>query len=114
MDKNDNLTKSFYKINDVSDMLDVSPSTLRYWEREFPECAPTRSSTNIRYYTPENIEKLRLIHYLLKTKGMKIEAARRQLQANKANISRRLDIIDKLTEVRDELSEMLAALTKRR
>lgn len=110
----EDLTKSFYKITDVAEMLDVSQSTLRYWEHEFPECAPTRSSTNIRYYTPENIEKLRLIHYLLKTKGLKIEAARRQLQTNKANIARRLEIIDKLTDVRTELSEMLAALTKRR
>lgn len=110
----DDLTKLFYKINDVAEILDVSPSTLRYWEREFPDCAPTRSSTNIRYYTPENIEKLKMIHYLLKTKGMKIEAAKRQLEGNKANIARRLDIIDKLTEVRSELSEMLSALTKRR
>ncbi len=95
-------------------MLDVSQSTLRYWEREFPECAPTRSATNIRYYTPENIEKLRLVHYLLKTKGMKIEAAKRQLKANRENIARRLEIIDKLTTVRGELQEMLAALTKRK
>ncbi|MBD5284558.1 MAG: MerR family transcriptional regulator [Bacteroides sp.] len=110
----DDLTKSFYKITDVAEMLDVSQSTLRYWEREFPDCAPTRSATNIRYYTPENIEKLRMIHYLLKTKGMKIEAAKRQLQGNKENVSRRLEIIDKLTTVRNELEEMLSALTKRR
>ncbi|MBD5228290.1 MAG: MerR family transcriptional regulator [Bacteroidales bacterium] len=110
----DDLTKSFYKITDVAEMLDVSQSTLRYWEREFPDCAPTRSATNIRYYTPENIEKLRMIHYLLKTKGMKIEAAKRQLQGNKENVSRRLEIIDKLTNVRNELEEMLSALTKRR
>ena len=110
----DELTKSFYKITDVAEMLEVSQSTLRYWEREFPDCAPTRSATNIRYYTPENIEKLRMIHYLLKTKGMKIEAAKRQLQGNKENVSRRLEIIDKLTTVRNELEEMLSALTKRR
>ncbi len=110
----EDLTKKYYKITDVADMLDVPQSTLRYWEREFPEVAPTRSASNIRYYTPENIRQLRLIHYLLKIKGMKIEAAKRQLQVNKDNISRRLDIIEKLTDVRTELKEMLAALTKRR
>lgn len=110
----EDLTKKYYKINDVAEMLDVAQSTLRYWEHEFPECAPTRSQTNIRYYTPENIERLRLIHYLLKTKGMKIEAAKRQLAANKDNIARRLDIIERLTAVRSELEEMLGALTKRR
>lgn len=108
------LTKSYYKITDVAEMLGVSQSTLRYWEREFPECTPARSATKIRYYTPENIEKLRLVHYLLKTKGMKIEAAKRQLSTNKENIARRLDIIEKLTDVRDELFRMLSALNKRR
>lgn len=42
--------KKYYKIKDVSELLGVSASTLRYWEQEFPECRPRRSATNIRYY----------------------------------------------------------------
>ncbi|MDE7495282.1 MAG: MerR family transcriptional regulator, partial [Muribaculaceae bacterium] len=44
--------KLYYKIKDVAEMLDIPATTLRYWEKEFPECSPRRSSTNIRYYTP--------------------------------------------------------------
>lgn len=106
--------KKYYKIKDVADMLDIVPSTLRYWEQEFPECRPRRSATNQRYYTPENIECLRIIHYLLKVKGLRMDAAKEQLKLNRNNISKRMEIIETLTRTRDDLQEMLDALKKRR
>lgn len=106
--------KKYYKIKDVADMLDIVPSTLRYWEQEFPECRPRRSATNQRYYTPENIECLRIIHYLLKVKGLRMDAAKEQLKLNRSNISKRMEIIETLTRTRDDLQEMLDALKKRR
>lgn len=106
--------KKYYKIRDVSAMLDVPTSTLRYWETEFPECAPRRSAANQRYYTPENIRCLQIIHYMLKVKGLRMEAAKEQLKANRENISRNMEIIEKLTETRNELQQLLDALKKRR
>ena len=106
--------KQYYKIRDVSQLLDVPASTLRYWESEFPEIAPRRSRTNQRYYKPEDIRILRMIHYLVKVKGLRIDAAKEELQKNRNNVSRRLEIIDTLTQTRDELSEILSALTKRK
>ena len=111
---NEIFDKKYYKIRDVLIMLDVPASTLRYWESEFPECAPRRSSTNQRYYTPENIETFRVIHYLLKIKGLRMDAAKEQFRSNKANISKRMEIIDTLTRTRNELQDMLDALRKRR
>lgn len=108
------LDKKYYKIKDVSELIGVPASAIRYWEKEFPECAPRRSATNIRYYTPANIETLRLIKYLLKIKGLKIEAAKEQMRSNKDNISRRVDIIEKLTATRNQLEKLLNALNKRR
>lgn len=107
------MDKKYYKIRDVAEMLGIAPSAIRYWEQEFPECRPRRSATNQRYYTPENIECLRIIHYLLKVKGLRVDAAKEQLHNNRSNIERRMEIIDKLTTVRNELSEMLNALKKR-
>lgn len=114
MEEFDKLDKKYYKIKDVSELLGVPTSSLRYWEKEFPECAPRRSSTNIRYYTPQNIEMLRMINYLLKVKGLKIEAAREQMRTNRKNISKRVDIIESLTKTRNELKSLLSALTKRK
>lgn len=110
----DDFEKKYYKIKDVAEMLDVAPSTLRYWEREFPYCQPTRSPSNVRYYKPQDIETLRIIRYLVKEKGLRIEAAREQMRLNRHNISRRVEVIDRLTKIRGELKEMLAALNKRK
>lgn len=108
------LSKKYYKIRDAAEILNVSEATLRYWEREFPEVKPMRSTSNQRYYTPDDIEVLRIIYYLVKVRGLKIEAAKEQMRLNKTNITKRMDIITKLTDVRDELEEMLKALTKRK
>lgn len=105
--------KKFYKIRDVSELLDVPASTLRYWESEFPEIAPHRSKTNQRYYRPEDITILRMIHYLVKVKGLRIDAAKEEMRANRKNVSKRLEIIDVLTKTRDELQEILKGLNKR-
>lgn len=108
------MDKKYYKIKDVAEMLGIVPSTLRYWEQEFPECSPRRSASNQRYYTPENIECIRIIHYLLKVKGLRMEAAKEQLRTNRENISRNMEIVGILTRTREELQEMLSALKKRR
>lgn len=108
------LNKKFYKIGDVADFLGVAQATLRYWEGEFPMIAPQRTPSGQRLYTPEDVENLRIVHYLVKTKGLKLEAAKAQLRQNKRYISRKLKVIAELEEVRGELTTMLKALTKRR
>lgn len=108
------LSKKYYKIGDVAELLDVSQATLRYWESEFPEIEPRRSSSNRRYYTPEDIELLRTIYYLVKVKGLRVEAAKEQMRLNRKNISKRMEIIGELTDVRDELELILKSLEKRR
>lgn len=108
------LTKKYYKIKDVAEILGVGQPTLRYWESEFPEVKPLRSPSNIRYYTPEDVETLRIIYYLVKVRKLKIEAAKEQMRLNRKNITKRMDVIEKLQDVRDELEMMLKGLEKRK
>ena len=113
--ENNELSKVYYRIAEVSEFVGVPQSTLRYWEKEFPrEVKPMRNSGNIRYYTPEQVETLKLIKFLVHTRGMKGEAARKELRGNSKNVSRRVEIIEKLQEVRAELKNILGALEKRR
>ncbi|MDE6272382.1 MAG: MerR family transcriptional regulator [Muribaculaceae bacterium] len=108
-------TKQFYKIKDVAEFVGVPATTLRYWESQFREyVAPIRNAGKIRYYTPQTIETLRLIKYLLYDRGMKIEAAKDELRHNLKNVSRRMKILTKLNEARDELQLLLKSLEKRR
>ena len=108
------LEKKFYKIKDVADMIGVPQSTLRFWESEFPELSPMRSSKKIRYYTTDDIETVKIINYLVKTRGLRLEAAKKELSGNKKNVSKRLRIIDKLTDIRNEPQGIPGGLEKRR
>lgn len=106
--------KKYYKIKDVAEFIGVPESTIRYWEKEFTELSPMRAGRGIRYYSPVDIETLRIIHFLLKVKGLRIDAAKMQMQTNRKNISKKVKVIDELTDIRNELEAMLKTLAKRR
>ena len=85
---NDDLDKQYYKIKEVAEMLGLPQSTLRFWEKEFPTLIkPMRSAHQQRYYRAQDIEKLRMLQYLIKDKGLKIDAARTYLRSNPHNIA---------------------------
>ncbi len=108
--ENNDLTKKYYKIGEVAEMLHLPITTLRYWEREFSIIRPKRSDGNTRYYTPHDIENVRLVHYLVKEKGMKIDAARAEINRNRNNVSKRVEVIDRLRGIRDQLLRIKGAL----
>lgn len=108
------LDKKYYKIRDVADFLGVPQATIRYWEQEFPEVSPSRTPTGIRQFTPADIEQLKIIHYLLRIKGLKVEAAKEQMKKNRDNISKKLKVIGELQDLRSELEVMLKMLAKRK
>lgn len=110
----DDLSKRYYKIGDVAEFIGVPQGTIRYWELEFPEVSPSRTPTGMRQYTPSDIETLRIIHYLIKIKGLKVEAAKEQMKNNRDNISKKLKVFSELQDIRSELEVMLKALSKRR
>ena len=54
---------------------------LRYWEKEFKEIKPTIINKQ-RYYTHRQINKIKMIKFLLKDKGMTIKGAKNMLNSN--------------------------------
>lgn len=110
---NDDINKSYYKIRDAAEIVGVATSTLRYWETEFPEIKPKRSTSGARYYTPDDLEKLRMIHYLVKVKGLKLEAAKEQMRSSRNSSSREMDVIRKLEKIKGEMKQLMKALSKR-
>mgnify|MGYP003528362491 CR=1 FL=1 len=72
-------TKSYYKIGEVSEMLDVSVSTLRFWEDTFEQLEPFRTPGGTRKYRPEDVEMCRQIKHLLRDKGLSLEYAKKEL-----------------------------------
>ncbi|MCU0664773.1 MAG: MerR family transcriptional regulator [Myxococcota bacterium] len=71
--------KLFFKIGEVSRLLDVRPHVLRYWESEFPSIRPQKSKTNQRLYRRRDVEALIAISHLLYDRKFTIEGAKRFL-----------------------------------
>ena len=98
-----NLDKKFYKIGDVSEILGIPESTLRYWETQFTIIKPRRNKKNIRYYTPHDIEIISKVYYLVKEKGLKLDAAQAQIRHNRDGVDKRYDAIEQLKAIREHL-----------
>ncbi|MDC0433644.1 MerR family transcriptional regulator [Pelagibacteraceae bacterium] len=54
---------------------------LRYWEKEFKQIKPKKIN-NRRYYTEQQVEIIKLVKFLLKTKGMTISGVKNLLNLN--------------------------------
>lgn len=102
--------KLYYSTGEVASMFNINESTLRYWEKQFPGVIAPKKNGGVRQYRREDIEQVRLVHNLLKEKGMTIEGAQKSLKLNKEGTVANVDIIRRLESVRDELREMIGEL----
>ena len=71
--------KRYFTIGEVSDLCDVKPHVLRYWEQEFPQLKPVKRRGNRRYYQRQDVLMIRQIRSLLYEQGYTIGGARLQL-----------------------------------
>ena len=58
----------------------LNTHTLRFWEKHFSQIKPKILSGNRRYYSEKDINYLKLIHSLLKNKGLTINGAKKALR----------------------------------
>jgi DNA-binding transcriptional MerR regulator len=102
--------KLYYSISEVAAEFGVAETLLRFWEKEFPQIAPKKSGRNVRQYTKEDIEQIRIIYNLVKVRGLKISAARDLLKKNKEGVGNTSEIIDRLQAIKAELQAIRAEL----
>ncbi len=71
--------------------------TLRFWEKNFKQIKPKVLNGNRRYYSNKDIYILKLIHQLLKNKGLTISGAKKALNNDTIKLDQTLfsDIKDK-------------------
>ncbi len=110
--RQDKNLKLYFSIREVAERFGLNESTLRYWEKEFDELAPRKTPKGTRYYTEDDIELVRLIHHLLKVRGMTIDGARRKLKDNKETTINQIQIIEKLKTIRTELVALRDAVDR--
>lgn len=68
-------SKRYYAIAEVSEILALPATTLRYWERVFPMFNPNRLPSGQRRFTEADVKMAARIKELLYDKGMKIDVA---------------------------------------
>ena len=95
-------------------MLNLPASTLRFWESQFTIIKPRRNDKGTRFYTQKDVETIRMVHFLVKEKGLKLDAAQEEIKLNRDGVSKKFEAIDRLRGVRDKLQEMIDALHKLR
>jgi len=71
--------KRYFTIGEVSDLCDVKPYVLRYWEQEFTQLRPMKRRGNRRYYQHHEVLLIRRIRELLYEQGFTISGARNRL-----------------------------------
>ncbi|MCG7874036.1 MAG: MerR family transcriptional regulator [Candidatus Thiodiazotropha lotti] len=103
--------KRYFTIGEVSDLCQVKPHVLRYWEQEFPQLKPVKRRGNRRYYQRHDVLMIRQIRSLLYEQGFTIGGARQQLSGDtaKEDLQQSQQIIKQL---RGELEELLHILKR--
>jgi DNA-binding transcriptional MerR regulator len=113
--------KLYFRIGEVSQLCKLPAYVLRFWETEFPQLKPVKSSTGQRMYRPRDVENVLQIKKLLYDEGFTIAGARQQLKDEAKPAKRQSGLpfpkknsADGIKKVRQGLQEILGILSKSR
>ena len=101
--------KFYFKIGEVSEIADLPPYVLRFWESEFSRIRPKRSDSGQRLYRKKDIELILKIKHLLYEKNFTIKGAKKHLQSS-AKENPPSSNPPLMEEIRSELKEIRALL----
>ncbi|MBL7941404.1 MAG: MerR family transcriptional regulator [Flavobacteriales bacterium] len=102
--------KLYYSISEVSELLGVNASLIRFWEKEFVQLAPKKNLRGNRQFTMRDIELLRRIHYLVKERGFTLDGAKKSLRDRSNEAMAAPTVLERLMAVRRELQEIASSL----
>jgi DNA-binding transcriptional MerR regulator len=71
--------KAYFRIGEVSKLLQVEPYVIRFWETEFKSVKPVRATSGHRLYRKKDVEALILIRKLLYEERFTISGAKQFL-----------------------------------
>ena len=112
--------KLYFRIGEVASLCRLPAYVLRFWETEFPQLKPVKSSTGQRMYRKRDVESALRIKQLLYDQGFTISGARQQLRAETKSDKTQTAIpfpahsSAELKHIRQGLREILNLLSTRR
>ena len=111
--------KLYFRIGEVAHLCRLPAYVLRFWETEFAQLKPVKSSTGQRMYRHKDVESVLRIKKLLYEEGFTIAGARQHLRAVTKSEKRQtpLPFPEKpnsdLKHIRQGLREILTILSAR-
>jgi DNA-binding transcriptional MerR regulator len=111
--------KLYFRIGEVSRLCRLQAYVLRFWETEFPQLKPVKSSTGQRMYRRKDVDAVLRIKKLLYEEGFTIAGARQQLRSeskaekNQAPLPFPVQSSADLKRIRHGLQEILGLLVAR-
>lgn len=110
--------KLYFRIGEVAELCRVPTYVLRFWETEFPQLKPAKSSAGQRLYRKKEAEYALRVRSLLYDEGFTIAGARERLraEARPARLQNALPFAPSangkgLKALRHELESLLALLS---
>ena len=105
------MSKLYYSSSEVSAMLDLEPSVLRFWEDQFGQLRIKRNRAGKRLYREKDIELIRTIKQLTRDEGYTIAGARKKL--HESSPSRAAVKTSRATEKADRAAEKAGRATEK-
>jgi DNA-binding transcriptional MerR regulator len=104
--KEPKIEKVIFSIGEVAKMMNVETTVIRYWENQFEALKPQKNKKGNRLFTRNDIEVVKLIHHLVKERGLTIKGAKQKLKENPDGTAHDFEIVKKLQEIKQELIEI--------
>jgi DNA-binding transcriptional MerR regulator len=96
--------KMFYTIGEVAALLGENTALVRLWANRFDDIIrPHKNKKGNRMFTPNDVENIKLIHYLVREKGLTLEGAHKRVKENKTGENHSLEVVQALENIKAEL-----------
>ncbi len=110
------LSKLYYSIGEVAELLNVNASLLRFWEKEFQFEISKKNAKGNRLFSVKEIEKINRIYHFVKIEGYTLDGAKKALRSKSVPIITAENTLDhsavlrKLEHIKARLIQLKSSL----
>jgi len=101
--KKPTIEKVIFTIGEVAEMIGENTSLIRYWENNFDILKPQKNKKGNRLFTKDDVETVKLIHHLVKERGLTLKGAQQKLKDNRDETINNFEIVKRLQTIKKEL-----------
>lgn len=104
--------KRYFTMGEVTEILGVNASLIRFWHKEFSDFIhPKTNKKGNRLFTPKDVNTLQKIYHLVKEKGYTLDGAKKEI-ANEdiSNTTHMITSALSKQEIKDKLEKIRAEL----